>query len=623
MSQILAISSDMTASPGIRLSTATQGAPVSGLGMAWYPSGDSEAALFKDPTDDADAMSRMLSDWRRFKSVVFVCHLLTDSRRRSQEDTNPFRRLHGGRTWLMAHNGSLSAELAGDLATSLPLGASPVFTPLGRTDSEHAFCWLMTKVRESNATSLAEVGYATLHEWSRELNQLGTVNLVVTDGHDVVAYRDRNGFNGLSCVRRVPPHRGGELSNDAFALDLDSAETQTTVIFATQAMTAAVDTENDDQQAGVDGPAALDWKPLEHGQMLVARRGAFIWDSTNQPSRTRPGVVQTPMAPMPPEAIAATGGRNWRVQADQGQAQAPDGAVGSNGRILTLFHRTTYRYAKPVERSEHTLRLFPVQDRTQRVHSGEVILTPAGRHHDFEDVFGNQVRHVVVEDAYSEMTVLSTARVELLPELPLATMPSLHLERLPMVWMPWQRQMMAPYLLPVELPEAQLRELTDYAMSFVERQNYDLVETLLDINQGIYRDFQYVTGSTRLETTPFEVLNTRKGVCQDFANLMICLARLLNIPARYRVGYIFTGGAYENKIQSDASHAWLELYLPGVGWRGFDPTNGCQVGLDHVRVACGRNYRDATPTAGTIFAGGGTETMSIDVKLMDASTAPI
>lgn len=175
--------------------------------------------------------------------------------------------------------------------------------------------------------------------------------------------------------------------------------------------------------------------------------------------------------------------------------------------------------------------------------------------------------------------------------------------------------MMSPYLLPTELPETQLRELFDYAMSFVERQDDDLLATLDDLNATIYREFAYTSGFTTLETTPFEVYTQRKGVCQDFANLLICLARLLGIPARYRTGYIYTGANYENKIQSEASHAWAELFLPGLGWQGFDPTNGCRAEGDHILVACGRNYRDATPTSGTIYRGGGRETLTIDVKV--------
>jgi transglutaminase-like putative cysteine protease len=154
-------------------------------------------------------------------------------------------------------------------------------------------------------------------------------------------------------------------------------------------------------------------------------------------------------------------------------------------------------------------------------------------------------------------------------------------------------------------------------MSFVERNDYHLLKTIEDINLSIYRDYKYVSGSTSLATTPFEVFTSRQGVCQDFANLFICLARLLGIPARYRMGYIYTGANYANKIQSDASHAWAEAYMPFVGWRGYDPTNGCAVAQDHIRVACGRNYRDATPTAGTIYKGGGTETLMVDVKMRE------
>jgi transglutaminase-like putative cysteine protease len=93
------------------------------------------------------------------------------------------------------------------------------------------------------------------------------------------------------------------------------------------------------------------------------------------------------------------------------------------------------------------------------------------------------------------------------------------------------------------------------------------------------------------------------------------MARLLNVPARYRMGYISTGADYRNRIQSDASHAWVEIYLPWIGWHGLDPTNGCQVNLDHIRVACGRNFRDATPTSGTIYKGGGMETLVLGVRV--------
>jgi transglutaminase-like putative cysteine protease len=189
---------------------------------------------------------------------------------------------------------------------------------------------------------------------------------------------------------------------------------------------------------------------------------------------------------------------------------------------------------------------------------------------------------------------------------------------IPLVWMPWQRQIMAPYLLPFELPESELDELTEYAMSFVKRNDYDLLDTLLDINQTIFHEYAYRQGSTTVFTSPFEVYVQRRGVCQDFTNLFICLARLLGVPARYVCGYVYTGPKNPNQIQSEASHAWVQLYLPEVGWRGFDPTNGVLTQTEHIRVAVGRNYRDATPTSGTIYVGGGTETLEVSVVVEPA-----
>ena len=153
-------------------------------------------------------------------------------------------------------------------------------------------------------------------------------------------------------------------------------------------------------------------------------------------------------------------------------------------------------------------------------------------------------------------------------------------------------------------------------MSFVERNDYSLAETLFDMNRTIFQDYEYKPGATTVHSTAYDVYCSRAGVCQDFTNLFICLCRLLSIPSRYRMGYIYTGKDYENQAQGDASHAWIEVYLPFLGWRGFDPTNGTVVSQDHIRVACG-NYRDATPTGGTIYKGGGSEILNVDVTVVE------
>ena len=262
-------------------------------------------------------------------------------------------------------------------------------------------------------------------------------------------------------------------------------------------------------------------------------------------------------------------------------------------------------------------RLRPVNDDYQELLEFSLDVEPVTPQRHFFDVFGNHTVDTLIRRPYKELRIVARSRVRLRGSKHPRLRPAGTSARLPLVWMPWQRQMMLPYLLPPELPETQLRELSVYAQSFAARQDYDLIETLRDINATIFRDYSYVSKSTALETTPFQVYTNRKGVCQDFSNLFIALARLLNIPARYRVGYIFTGRDYENTRQGDASHAWVEVYIPYVGWRGFDPTNGTIVAHDHVRVACGRNYRDATPTSGTIYAGGGGEKLEVEVKVRD------
>jgi transglutaminase-like putative cysteine protease len=189
---------------------------------------------------------------------------------------------------------------------------------------------------------------------------------------------------------------------------------------------------------------------------------------------------------------------------------------------------------------------------------------------------------------------------------------------LPHLWLPWQQHMLGPYLLPPELPESELADLREYAISFARRNDDDLIDTLLDLCSTIRREYRYVQGSTTVHTTPFEVYTERRGVCQDFSNLFICMARLLGIPARYVCGYLFTGPKHENRAQAEASHAWAQVYLPELGWKGFDPTNGVLTQTDHVRVAVGRNHADATPTSGTIYVGGGPETLTVEVQVEPA-----
>jgi transglutaminase-like putative cysteine protease len=290
-------------------------------------------------------------------------------------------------------------------------------------------------------------------------------------------------------------------------------------------------------------------------------------------------------------------------------------------RHLAVKHMTRYRYDQPIQRTKHCVHLRPIDDVHQRVQSYRLLIVPNVPIVEFDDVFGNSASRFEINQCYKELTVAAESTLSLSGVDPFAFAHGPIRPSFPLVWMPWEHMMLSPYLAPVELPETQLRELYDYAMSFVESNNHDLMETLFAINLTLYRDYRFFPGSSRLETTPYEVFTSKRGVCQDFANLFICMARLLGIPARYVCGYVYTGntGAHNNgasRTHSDTSHAWLQLYIPNVGWKGFDPTNGVLASTNHIRVAYGRHYRDVTPTAGTLYSSAH-ETMTIDVQVVE------
>lgn len=295
-----------------------------------------------------------------------------------------------------------------------------------------------------------------------------------------------------------------------------------------------------------------------------------------------------------------------------------------NIRRLKIRHATTYHYTTPVQRSEHWIHLRPIDDWRQRVISCQIRVEPQVELIEYEDVFGNWASRFSVNTPYEELKIVAESVVDVRDPEPFSfARRAIHRPTFPIAWMPWERTMLAPYLTPEELPNTQLRELTDYAMSFVTANKGDIIETLFNINLEFYRNYRYEPGSTSLVTSAYDVMIGKRGVCQDFANLFITMARLLNIPARYVCGYIFTGNTGgASRAASDASHAWVQLYIPDIGWKGFDPTNGSLPQTDHVRVAVGRHFRDTAPTSGTIFGGGAGEVMTVDVEVADI-TEPV
>lgn len=130
------------------------------------------------------------------------------------------------------------------------------------------------------------------------------------------------------------------------------------------------------------------------------------------------------------------------------------------------------------------------------------------------------------------------------------------------------------------------------------------LENLQALNHWVYKDLKYTSGLTHVNTTLSEILELRKGVCQDFAHLFIAIARSHGLPARYVSGYLHQGMGYFGDAQM---HAWAEVYVPDIGWVGFDPTNDLLAGSDHIKVAHGRDYTDCSPLKGVVYGPGDNE----------------
>jgi transglutaminase-like putative cysteine protease/predicted glutamine amidotransferase len=579
MPNLIAMSFEGDLAPCFELRALQPGRPpLDGWGLGYYPGSEPSAAIVKEPAPPpGGGPTALVQALERIASSVFVLHFRAARwGSLSAANTQPFARSWARRDWLFVHSGSLDSHLG--------VEDGAFFQPVGSTDTEAIFCQLMTRVAEHGWRSLRDADPAVLRGWLRDLNDLGVLTCALSDGDDLVVYADSRGQQPVHLWQLLAPYDLVVFGDDDLQVDLTrrGAMARKGVIVATSVLES-------------ESAHPTSWRELAPGTLVSIRQGAVV-------AELGPASVSTDPALRPPV-----------------KAAPPVRPRDAPPRRLEIRHRTEYSYAQPVLRSTHLLRLEPIHDRLQRVASHSINISVDGKWRDYDDVFGNRARRVMIETPFQELVIESHSLVVTLDTHPLDFRPLHARTVMPLNWLPFQRHMLQPYLLPPELPETQLIELHEYAMSFVDRNGSDLIDTLLDMNQSIYREYKYEQGTTTVNTTPFEVYTSRRGVCQDFTNLLICLARLLGIPARYSCGYLYTGPKHENRTMGEATHAWAQVYLPELGWKGFDPTNGVLCQTDHVRVAVGRNYAEATPTSGTIFAGGGTETLRVAVTVEEDS----
>ncbi|MBX3746156.1 MAG: transglutaminase family protein [Verrucomicrobiae bacterium] len=275
---------------------------------------------------------------------------------------------------------------------------------------------------------------------------------------------------------------------------------------------------------------------------------------------------------------------------------------------LKILHRTRYRYSQPVSENYNEVRLQPVSDEGQECHGYRLVTEPVAKVERYHDFHFNLVDHFYLKEPHGELVLESCSEVTTRARAADSEVP----------WFPVAR-----------LGECQRLERcydflqpSEYVSLGVEvwRVGQDLVsgvddawQLALRIMGHIHETFVYEAGSTTVSTTMEEALRERRGVCQDFAHVMLGLCRSTGIPARYVSGYLHVpaGTALRGDL---ASHAWVEVYLPRHGWMGLDPTNNRMADEHHVKVAVGRDYADAAPVRGN-FKGRAEQTMTAEVRI--------
>jgi transglutaminase-like putative cysteine protease len=280
---------------------------------------------------------------------------------------------------------------------------------------------------------------------------------------------------------------------------------------------------------------------------------------------------------------------------------------------LRVVHTTTYTYADTVPLCHTEVRLEPRTARNQTLQQYELEVDPTpGATITREDYFGNAVTMFTIDVPHRILRIAAHSLVEMHEQEPIH----------PALTPPWEqvREVVQrhdsdaafdAFQFVYESPRVILApEFSSYAEpSFPAGR--PLLEGALDLCHRIFIDFKYDQGATTVSTPVEDALRARRGVCQDFAHVMIGCLRSLGLSARYVSGYLRTD---DDGIGAQASHAWLSVFCPGFGWLDLDPTNDVLPSTRHVTLGWGRDYSDVAPVNG-VALGGGKQTIDVDVMV--------
>ncbi len=292
-----------------------------------------------------------------------------------------------------------------------------------------------------------------------------------------------------------------------------------------------------------------------------------------------------------------------------------------------ILHETEYNYGNLVQLSRQLLRLSPRVTSWQACLSHEIRVTPEPAEWSaLDDFFGNPVVQFALQVPHRELLVEVESHVEVRSHAPkIAPEDSVTWEEA-RDWLlhtvgaavldPSQYLFASPHV-PVT------RELAAYARPSFPPER-PMLAAILDLTRRINEDFEFDAEATEVSTPVTTVLEDRRGVCQDFAHLQIACLRSLGLAARYVSGYILTHPpeGQARMVGADASHAWISVYCPELGWVDLDPTNNLLADTQHITVAWGRDFSDVSPMRGVIL-GGSQHDLDVRVTVMPEDEVPV
>ena len=289
----------------------------------------------------------------------------------------------------------------------------------------------------------------------------------------------------------------------------------------------------------------------------------------------------------------------------------------------SIHHLTKFRYTVPVSESIFELRMQPRSEGTQHCLNFKVQVKPRTNVFSYRDYLGNIVHHFDVPGQHRQLMITAEALVDVQPCAPIPD--SLG----PAAWDDlagdiagidlWEMLTPSQFVRTTPALAAFSEELGLNGARHANQRERDPLQTVLELSESLHRGLAYVPKSTRVDSPIDEALNNRKGVCQDFAHIMLALVRQRGIPARYVSGYLFHRN--EDQSTAGATHAWVEVWMPRLGWIGIDPTNNVLAGERHVRTAVGRDYADVPPSRG-VFKGDAEGELTVAVRVSPSNAPP-